>query len=72
MQQSLYKWRDNLKNATDPQRKNWLEREIEKAENQMEAVHENIRILDGKMRSQVVTICEALKGLFVEDKSLGE
>lgn len=61
-QQSLDEWKKDLEHETDPERKEWLECEIEKAENQLEAVHEGIQIFYGKMRLQVTVIPKALKG----------
>ena len=73
IQQTIEELRKDLERAGDDQeRRAFVEKEIAKASNDLEPVEESIRVLNGRLRSQVVAIRESLTQLLDGDRTLGD
>ena len=73
LQQTIEEFRENIEKAGDNQEAHaFAEREIEKAHSQLEPIEESIRVLNGRLRSQVVQIRDSLRQLLDRDQTLGE
>ena len=73
LQQTIEGFQENIEQAGDDQEaRAFAEREIEKARSQLEPIEESIRVLNGRLRSQVVQIRDSLRQLLDRDQTLGE
>ena len=73
IQRTIEGFEKDLERAGDDQEaRAFVERELEKARNDLEPVEESIRVLKGRLRSQATAIRESLTQLLDGDATLGE